>query len=202
MIFFSLLQVIGLVTFYGMLKLSTRRGCLTVMPTHSKCVESCSLRVPFPLHHWGILCDALVDHVDGKQQRTAHPTCNCCDRSLGHDPSRWYTFHLAPWISVACTQLHVSDDHVYHHVNWHGGFIIRQPGIPMVAKPVESGEEDEDEEGRRVRGPWRSQCVVHIRSVDCFLGCQVWCECMCIVFVNQRSVHFCWRAGFYTRVWL
>ena len=149
------------------------------MHTHSEYVESRSLRVPFPLRHWGILCGAFIDHVDGEQQRTAHPTCNRFDRVLQHDPTRWYTFHLAPWISISCTQLHVSDDHVYRHVNWHGGSLIRQLGIPMVAKPVESGEEGEGEEGRRVGEPWRSQCVVYICFVDCFLGChwQVWCEC-------------------------
>jgi hypothetical protein len=138
------------------------------MPTHSKYVEPRPLRVPFPLHPWGILCSALIDHVVGEQQRTAHPTCNRCGRVLHHDPARWHALHLAPWIPISCPKLHVSDDHVYRHVNWRGSFFIRQPDVPMVAKPVESGEEDEDEEGRRAGGPWRSQCMVYLLSVDRF----------------------------------
>ena len=138
------------------------------MPTHSKHVEPRPLRVSFPLLPWGILCGALIAHVVGEQQRTAHSTCNRCGRLLYHAPTRWYTFHLASWISISCPNLHVSDDHVYHHVNWCGGFINCQLGVPVARKPVESGEEAEDEEGRRAGGPWRSQCVVYILFVDRF----------------------------------
>jgi hypothetical protein len=126
------------------------------MPTHSKYVEPRPLRVPFLLYLWGILCGARIDHVVGEQQRTTHPTCNRCGRVLHRYPTRRYTCHLAPWIAVSRPQLHVSDDHVHRHVDRHGGLLSRQLDVPVARKSVESGEEDEEEEGRRAGGSWRS----------------------------------------------
>ena len=119
------------------------------MPAHSKYVEPRSLWIPFPLHPRGILCGARIDHVGGEQQRTAHSTRNRCGRILHRDPTSWFTCHLAPWIAVSRPQLHVSDDHVHRHVSRHGGLRNGQLGVPMATKPFESGEEAEDEEGRR-----------------------------------------------------
>ena len=154
-IFFSLLEVIGFTMFYGMLKPFSRRGCLTV-PKYSKHIEPRPLRVPFPLHPWGILWGALIDYVVGEQQRTAHPTCNRCGHVLHRYPTRRYTCHLAPWIAVSRPQLHISDDHFHRHVNRHGGPLNCQLGVPRARKPFESGEEAEEEEGRRAGGSWRS----------------------------------------------
>ena len=117
------------------------------MPTHSKYVEPHPLCIPFLLHPWGLLCGARIDHVDGEQQRTAHPTCNRCVHVLYRDPTSWYTCHLAPWNAVSRPQLHVSDDHVPRHVGRHGGLRIRQLGILVAPKPFESGEEADDDEG-------------------------------------------------------
>jgi len=117
------------------------------MPTHSEHIVPHPLRLPFLLHLGGILCGTFTDHVVGEQQRTARPTCDCCGRGLHRDPSRWYTYHLAPWNIVSSPQLHRGDDHLYRHVCLHGGHHNCQLDIPAARKSVESREEGEDEEG-------------------------------------------------------
>ena len=97
-----------------------------------------------------------------KQQRTAHPTRNRGGHEI-HDPrTGWYSFYLAPWISISWPKLYGGDDHVYRHVCLHGGHCDRQHGVPAARKQAESSEEAEDEEGRGAGGPWRSERMVYI----------------------------------------
>jgi hypothetical protein len=100
----------------------------------SQHIEPRPLCLTFLLRHGRILRGARAGCVARKQQRTAHPTRNRGGREIHRVRTGWYSFHLAPWISISCPQLYDGDDHIYRHVHLHGGHCNRQHGVPAARK--------------------------------------------------------------------